>query len=76
MHPLWRVHLVTSNSVFADDLYSSRPARQKIYRERQVVPVGAIPTLAFDSFRCYDTPDLDLNLLYENFLDAFSEVTE
>ena len=76
MNPLWQVHLVTSNSVFADHAYSHRPSRRADFRERRVVPIGTIPIVAFDNFKYYDSPDLDLRILNEIFLEAFGEVTE
>ena len=76
MDSLWKVHLVTSNSVYADYKYCQRQFRRMETRERRLVPIGTIPTMAFDYFRYYDTPDLNVDILNEIFLDTFNEVTE
>ena len=73
---LWRVYLVTSNLVFADLSYNHRPYRRMDFREKRIVPIGSIPTIAFEYFRYYKTPDLDSNFLNEVFNFVFSDVTD
>ena len=70
----WRVHLVTSNSVFADHAYNHRPSSRVDFCGRRIVPIGTLPIVLFDNFKCYDSPDLDLNVLNEIFLSTFDDV--
>ena len=76
MNCIWRVHLVTSNAVFADLTYDYHPSRRIDFQERRLIPIGTIPIIAFDYFRYYDCPDLDPTILHEVFHDAFNEIKE
>ncbi len=73
---LWRVHLVTSSSVFADRAYDQKNLRRTDTRERRLIPIGNIPTMAFDYFGFYDAGDVTIADLNEVLLNAFNEVTE
>ena len=70
----WRVHLVTSNSVFADHAYSHRPSMRMDLGKRRIVPIETFPIVLFDNFKYYNSPDLNSNVLKENFLSIFEEV--